>query len=298
MTIKRPEPVESLEPGLRRVLAANPSPMTHWGTNTYIVGEGRVAIIDPGPRDRGHFKTILAALSPGERVSHILVTHSHLDHSSLARPLADETGAPILAFGDSLAGRSAVMNKLAASGLAGGGEGADTKFAPDEVLTDGQIIAGKDWTLSTLWTPGHFGNHLSFAWNDAVFTGDHIMAWASTLVSPPDGDLTDFMASTKMLFGRRDRVYYPGHGAPIFDPAGRAAWLLDHRRERETSILLALAEGARDIAAITARTYTDVRPALLPAAERNVFAHLIDLIHQSRVVATPDIAFSAKYFVI
>ena len=298
MTIKRPEPVELLEPGLRRVLAANPSPMTHWGTNTYIVGEGRVAIIDPGPRDRGHFQAILAALGPGERVSHILVTHSHLDHSSLARPLANETGAPVLAFGDSLAGRSAVMSKLAASGLAGGGEGVDTKFVPDEVLTDGQIIAGKDWTLRTLWTPGHFGNHLSFAWNDAVFTGDHIMAWASSLVSPPDGDLTDFMASTKMLIGRSDRVFYPGHGAPIFDPASRARWLLEHRRQREASILQALVEGASDIAAITARIYTDVRPALLHAAERNVFAHLIDLIHQSRVAATPDIAFSARYFLI
>ena len=298
MTLIRPEAVESLEPGLRRVLAGNPSPMTHWGTNTYIVGEGRVAIIDPGPNDPNHLQSILAALGPGEQVSHILVTHSHTDHSSLARPLAKATGAPVLAFGDSLAGRSAVMVRLAAGGQIGGGEGVDQRFVPDEVLSDGQVISASDWTMRVLWTPGHFGNHLSFAWNDAVFTGDHIMGWASTLVSPPDGDLTAFMASTELLAGRRDRVFYPGHGAPIDDPAGRTNWLLAHRRQREAAILQALARGPSEIAELTVRIYTDVRPGLRRAAERNVFAHLIDLVLKSRVAATPEIAFSARYSLI
>ncbi|NKW71886.1 MBL fold metallo-hydrolase [Rhodobacteraceae bacterium R_SAG10] len=295
MQAVRPEPVECLEPGLRRVLADNPSPMTHWGTNTYIVGTGRVAVIDPGPNDAGHLRAILAALGRGERVSHILITHSHMDHSALARPLACETGAPVLAFGNSLAGRSAVMNALAARGQAGGGEGVDSAFEPDEVLTDGQLISGHDWALRALWTPGHLGNHLCFAWNGAVCSGDHIMGWASTFISPPDGDLTAFMASTTMLAGRTDRVFYPGHGAPVHDPTRRVRWLLDHRRRREAAIMQVLADEPSKIAALTARIYTDVKPSLLRAAARNVFAHLIDLVQHSRVVAVPKIACSAEY---
>ena len=295
MTPVRPELVEMPEPGLRRVLANNASPMTHWGTNTYIVGTSRVAVIDPGPNDPNHLRAILAALGPGERISHILVTHSHLDHSALARPLARETGAPVLAFGDSLAGRSAVMSALAARGLAGGGEGVDGEFEPDKFLSDGQVISGAGWALRALWTPGHLGNHLSFAWKDVVFTGDHIMGWASTFISPPDGDLKAFMASTAMLAGRTDRIFYPGHGAPVRDPARRVRWLLDHRRQREAAILHALGDGPCGVSALTARVYTDVNPGLLRAAERNVFAHLIVLVQNSRVAAAPEIAISAEY---
>ena len=284
-----------LEPGIRRVLAPNPSPMTHWGTNSYIVGEGRVAVIDPGPSDRAHLQAILDALQPGETVSHILVTHSHLDHSPLARPLAEATGAPVLAFGDSCAGRSEVMKRLAAAGLAGGGEGVDREFAPDEFPADGADIDGADWRLTAIWTPGHFGNHLSFACNDAVFTGDHIMGWASSLVSPPDGDLTAFMASTEKLAGRGDRIFYPGHGAPVGDPTARANWLLQHRRGRESAILTALTQGPMTVKALTAQIYTDVEPRLMPMAERNVFAHLIDLCGRSRVQPAPELTLTAVF---
>lgn len=295
MTDKRPDTVERLEPGLRRVLAPNPSPMTHWGTNTYILGEGSVAVIDPGPDNPGHLAEILAALDPGEIVSHILVTHSHLDHSPLAAPLSRVTGAPVLGFGDSRAGRSAVMQALAAQGGIGGGEGVDGSFIPDETLPDRTRIDGDGWTLTAHWTPGHFGNHLCFAWGAAVFTGDHIMGWASSLVSPPDGDLTAFMASTRQLAARRDRVYYPGHGAPIAEPQARANWLIRHREAREAAILAELGAKPQTIQTLTARIYRDIPPALLPAAERNVFAHLIDLAARGLAQAEPSLAFTARF---
>ena len=295
MTHRRPPRVDVLEPGLRRVLAPNPSPMTHWGTNSYILGEGRVAVIDPGPDDPDHYRAILSALNPGEIVSHIFVTHSHLDHSPLARPLAEATGAPVLAFGDSRAGRSKVMTALAARGNVGGGEGIDAAFQPTEVMADGAEVAGEGWKLTALWTPGHLGNHLSFAWQDIVFTGDHVMGWASSLVSPPDGDLTAFMASTRMLAGRQDRVFYPGHGAPIDNPQARANWLLDHRKTREAAIVAALSGTPQTIPALTAQIYHDTPPALLPAAERNLFAHLIDLAGRGLVDADPDLSLTARY---
>jgi glyoxylase-like metal-dependent hydrolase (beta-lactamase superfamily II) len=290
-----PGRVERLEPGIRRVLAPNPSPMTFRGTNTYIVGEGAVAVIDPGPPDRRHLDSLLAALAPRETVSHILVTHSHLDHSPLAQPLSRATGAPVLAFGNSRAGRSALMDALAGAGLTGGGEGADPDFEPHETLADGDVIEGGDWRLDVLSTPGHFGNHLCFALGDAVFTGDHIMAWSTSLVSPPDGDLTAFMASTRRLAARTDRVYYPGHGAPVDDPAGRARWLIAHRLTRETAILAGLPPDGIGIPALTRTVYHDTPPHMLPAAERNVFAHLVDLHGRNLVRATPSLSFSARY---
>lgn len=298
MAMKRPKQMETLEPGVRRVLAPNPSAMTHWGTNTYIVGEGRVGIIDPGPADPAHMQAILGALSPGESISHIFVTHSHLDHSPLAHPLAQHSGAPVIAYGNSQAGRTDTMNQLAASGLVGGGEGVDQQFSPDEILPDGATVSGRNWHLNAIWTPGHFGNHLSFAWNDMVFTGDHIMGWASSLVSPPDGDLGAFIASAEKLAGRDDRIFYPGHGAPITDPKARANWLISHRHGRTASILAALNDGPSDVKTLTRRIYSDITPALLGAAERNVFAHLIDLIHHSCVRAEPELTISAQFSLI
>ncbi|MFV2002316.1 MAG: MBL fold metallo-hydrolase [Paracoccaceae bacterium] len=296
MTGARPAALQSPETGVRRVLADNGSPMTDWGTNTYLLGEGRVAVIDPGPDDPAHLRAIIAALARGERISHIFVTHAHRDHSALARPLALATGAPVLAFGDALAGRSAAINALAADGLAGGGEGIDRSFCPDETLSDGQTVTCPGWSLSCLHTPGHMANHMCFASGDAVFTGDHVMGWASTLISPPDGDLGAFMRSCRRLAERADRVYYPGHGAPVSEPAGRIRWLMQHRRRGAQQILSALGEGLHDIDAIAAHIYHDVPGALLPAASRNVFAHLIDLVEQSRVKAVPHAALQARYF--
>lgn len=262
-----------LEPGLRRLLAPNPSPMTYRGTNTYILGTDRLAIIDPGPKNDAHLER-LCALGP---VSHIIVTHAHIDHSPLARPLAEATGAPIYAFGPATAGRSDIMRKLAKTGLAGGGEGIDTEFAPDHTLCDGDTLSGDGWTLEALHTPGHIGNHLCLAWGDACFTADHVMGWASSLVSPPDGDLTDFMASCHRL-GQRDwRVFYPGHGGPIDRPKARLDWLISHRQAREAQIRDGLQNGPLTARALAQTIYTDTPDALLPAAERNVLAHLIDL---------------------
>lgn len=295
----RPDTLCALAPAegapIRRLIAPNPSPMTYWGTNTYLIGARDVAVIDPGPNDPDHLDAILAALPEGARISHILVTHAHLDHSPLAAPLARATGAPIYAFGDAKAGQSAVMRDLAAKGLAGGGEGTDTGFTPDEVLPDGARLTGPDWQIEALWTPGHFGNHLSFALGDALFCGDLVMGWASTLVSPPDGDLTDFMASCEAMRARGFARLLPGHGLEIEGPAERLDWLLAHRRSREGQILAALGDGPATPAALTGAIYTDTPPALMGAAERNVFAHLIDLFGKSQVTATPELSPTAIF---
>ncbi|MBN8294084.1 MBL fold metallo-hydrolase [Rhodobacter sp. NTK016B] len=275
-----PRPGQSLPlaPGLRLVLAPNPSPMTERGTNTYLLGEGAVTVIDPGPADPGHLRAIQEALAPGERIARIIVTHAHKDHSPLARPLAEVTGAPVAAFGDARAGQSARMAALMASGAeVGGGEGVDADFAPDEFLADGETLDAGGLPLRAVHTPGHLGNHLCLLWNGALFSGDHVMGWAPSLVSPPEGDLTDFMASLDRIEALGRLRYYPGHGAPVEDGLSRTRALRDHRRGRETAIRAAVVAGAGDLPAITAAVYTDVPPALLPAAARNVLAHLIDL---------------------
>lgn len=284
-----------LEPGIRRILAPNPSPMTYRGTNTYLIGTRELAVIDPGPDDPDHLNAILGALGPGETITHIVVTHSHLDHSPLARPLANRTGTPILAFGGPTDGRSAVMTQLALSGLAGGGEGIDTGFSPDIRVADGQSIQGDGWTLDVIHTPGHLGNHIALALGDICFTADHVMGWATSLVSPPDGDLTDFMASCHRLRDRNWRVFHPGHGAPIKHPAERLDWLIEHRLGRERSILETLSNGPATARQLAERIYTDVNPALMPAAERNVFAHLVDLTGKSAVKALSSLAADAVF---
>lgn len=293
--IPTPGEAVTLEPGLRRVLAPNPSPMTLFGTNTYLLGEGAVAVIDPGPALPQHQAAILAALHPGERISHILVTHSHLDHSPLARDLSQATGAPVLGFGPSDAGRSPVMQALAEGGLAGGGEGVDAAFRPDVEMPDGASVEGAGWRLDALHTPGHFGNHLCFRWGRRVFSGDHVMGWASSLVSPPDGDMGAYMASLERLAAAGPSRLYPGHGAPVADPAARIAELAAHRRARERQLLDALAAAPADAATLTRAIYTDTPPALLPAAARNVFAHLIDLWQRGLVACHQAPAFSHQF---
>lgn len=292
----RPAPLETLEPGLRRVLAPNPSPMTYWGTNTYLLGEGDVAVVDPGPADPAHLEAVLGALGPGERVSAILVTHSHMDHSPLAQALKEATGAPIYAFGPSDAGRSEVMSRLAARGLTGGGEGVDKGFEPDRLLADGAVLDFGGGTVTALWTPGHMANHLSFQFRDTILTGDIVMGWASTMISPPDGDLEAFMTSAKRLATLPARRLFPGHGAPIEAPAERIAWLIAHRLDRERAVLAALSRlGEADVTALTKAVYTDVGPELLPAAARNMLAHLIALVSQGRAQATPELSHTAIF---
>ncbi|MEJ6517177.1 MAG: MBL fold metallo-hydrolase [Pseudomonadales bacterium] len=275
-------------------MAPNPSPMTYLGTNTFIIGKDQLCVIDPGPDNDAHLDALLTAIG-NTPVSHIIVTHNHLDHSPLAKRLSEATGAQVYAFGNHLAGRSAIMSELAAKGFAGGGEGIDHDFAPDVTLQDGEVIATPDWTLKVIHTPGHIGNHISLIWGDAVFTGDHVMGWASSLVSPPDGDLTDFMASCAKLQTIPARVYYAGHGGPIHAPKARLDWLIAHRLGRETQILEALQSGPMTPFEITKVIYTDVPKTLMLAAERNVFAHLIDLHQRGKISATPNLSPVGKY---
>ncbi len=286
---------EELSPGLRRILAPNPSPMTYRGTNSYVLGHENLAVIDPGPLDMDHLDALLAAVGPGQSISHILVTHAHIDHSPLARPLAEKTGAPIMAFGAADAGRSVLMQRLAAQGALEGGEGVDDAFAPDVYLSDGDSIDGGSWRLEVIHTPGHMANHISFAWGDVLFSGDLVMGWASSLVSPPDGDLGAFMRSLRRLQGRDWACFHAGHGAPVQNPSDRLAALLAHRLGRESSILEALSDGPADTASLAQTIYVDTPAALLPAAERNILAHLIDLTERNRVVPIGALSARAQF---
>ena len=221
-------------------------------------------------------------------MSHIFVTHSHLDHSPLAAQLSRDLAAPVYAFGDSHAGRSAIMQELLRTGLSEGGEGRDETFAPDIHLHDGQTVSGPWGAMTALHTPGHMANHMCFLFGEQLFVGDHVMGWASSLVSPPDGDLTDFMASCEKLMTVRAAVQHSGHGAPILQPQARLRWLIDHRRARERQIRAALGAAPADARTLAKAIYADAPPALLPAATRNVFAHLIDL-YQRKTVTTEHV---------
>ncbi|MBB4206424.1 hydroxyacylglutathione hydrolase [Rhodobaca bogoriensis DSM 18756] len=279
-----------LEPDLHVIRAPNPSPMTGEGTNTYIIGTGDVCIIDPGPESDAHFQALLNALAQRGRLRKILVTHSHLDHSPLARRLARHSGAPILAYGNSSAGRTDRMNGLADSGQAGGGEGVDHSFHADRTLKDNESIRLGADVLRAIWTPGHFGNHLCFEWRGAVFSGDHVMGWSSTLVSPPDGDMGAYMRSLDRLKAEAPRRLYPGHGAPVDAPRDRIVELRQHRQMREDAILTQLLIGPRTIAQLVAQIYCDTPPSLQPAASRNIFAHLIDLEERGVVKSSPEMS--------
>ncbi len=274
--------MDELEPGLRRILAPNPSPMTFRGTNSYLVGRGAgLALIDPGPDDPAHLAAILSALHPGEHISHILVTHGHRDHSALAPGLARMTGAPVLAFGPAAAGRSARMKALALSGSLPGGEGVDGVFAPDILLPDGGRVEGDGWRIEALHTPGHFGNHLCFHWGKAIFSGDHVMGWSSTVIAPPDGDMAAYMQALDRLARRGAARLYPGHGDPVTDPARRIAELIRHRRARAEAVLAALSDSPASAAMIAGGLYRDTPPALLGAAALNVLAQLIDFMDRN-----------------
>jgi glyoxylase-like metal-dependent hydrolase (beta-lactamase superfamily II) len=287
---------EALAPGLRVVTAPNPGPMTFTGTRSYIVGEGEVAVIDPGPDLAAHLDALAAAVA-GERVAAVLVTHAHRDHSAGAAAFAARVGAPVLAHGEAAAARSPAMARLARSGALGGGEGLDARFRPDRRIGEGAVVGGRGWTLTALATPGHTADHLSFAWAEAgaVFSGDAVMGWATTLISPPDGDLGAFRASLARLLARDEAVYYPGHGAPVTDPTRLVRHLLAHRDAREAEIVAALAAGATRIPELVAGIYADVDPALHAAAARNVLAHLVDLAERGRVRADGPLGPGAAY---
>ena len=289
---------ETINKNIRCVRAPNPSPMTFSGTNTYLLGQNEIAVIDPGPLNIEHLEAIFQAVGPTSLITKILITHSHLDHSPLARLLSEKTNAPIFAFGDSFSGRSSTMIQLAHSGSIGGGEGVDHDFQPDICLEDGDIILHEGETITAVWTPGHFGNHLSFGTGEALFSGDHIMGWASSMVSPPDGDLKAFRQSCQKLLERPEVFYVPGHGDPIFDGPERVRWLLTHRNERENQIINSLRKKPGSAADLAERIYTDVDQALVPAATRNVMAHLIDLTERQIITPKGQVELSTKYSLI
>ena len=264
-----------LEPLVARILAPNPSPYTHTGTQVHLVGTRELAVIDPGPDRPDHLDALIRAID-GRPVSAIVVTHHHRDHSPASRPLAVTTGAPIVG--------------AAPTHVSDDGPRADAAFdrdyAPDRVLADGEAITGEGWKLRALATPGHTSNHLAFALEEtgALFSGDHVMGWSTSVVSPPDGDMTAYMASLEKLLGREDRVYYPGHGQQVDDPRRWVRGMLGHRRQRERQIMRLLTGEPRDVPDMTRRMYAGLDPRLLPAAERSVLAHLIDLERRGRVV--------------
>lgn len=280
----QPGKISQIAPQIRRLLAPNPSPMTGPGTNSYLIGEGKdLILLDPGPDDPAHLAALEAALAPGERLAAIVVTHAHKDHSAAAPRLAARSGAPVLAFGDATAGRSPLMQRLTTAGLPGGGEGVDTAFRPDHSLPDGAQIPCGSTHLRVIHTPGHMGGHICLAFGDVLFSGDHAMGWASSLISPPDGDMGAYMASLARLAAAPWSLMLPGHGPEVTRVAERLADLLTHRQSREAEVLLALSHAPATAQALTRRIYHSTPAPLLPAAQRNVLAHLLDLMDRNHI---------------
>ncbi len=287
----RPGAVEDVAPGIRRILAPNPSPFTFRGTNTYLVGRGEVAVIDPGPDNPEHLAAIERALE-GERVRAVIVTHTHRDHSPLARPLAAAHGAPAFGFGPHRPAREPYPGedeRLDASN--------DTEFRPDVVLADGDGVEGEGWRLTAVHTPGHTSNHISLSLEGTgmLFCGDHVMGWSTTIVAPPDGHMADFMASLDRLALREETLYLPGHGAPVPEPQRFVRLLALHRRQREAAILKRLTEGDRRIPDIVKAIYKGLDPRLSGAAGLSVLAHIEDLIERGAVVAAEGLGLGGLY---
>jgi len=274
-----PGVVDEVVPGVRRVLADNGGPFTFKGTLSYIVGRGKVAIIDPGPDDPQHVRAVLDAVR-GETVTHIFVTHTHRDHSPAVPAVKAATGASVYAEGPHRASRP--LNAGEAPRMEASN---DMEFRPDHALTDGDVISGDGWAMEAVATPGHTANHMAFALknSDLLFSGDHVMGWSTTIVAPPDGAMTDYMASLNKLMARPEQIYLPGHGGAVREATRFVAGLILHRKAREASILHRLAKGAADIATIVRAIYIGLDPRLSNAAGFSVLAHMEDLIARGEV---------------
>ena len=282
--------VDQVSPLIRRVVANNPGPVTYLGTGTYIIGRGEVAVIDPGPDMDDHLEAILGALEPGEKITHILITHHHSDHSPLAGPLKARTGATIYgcAVAEIPVDDSGVRMEA----------GADFGFAPDVSLCGGgQVLEGPGWTMEAIATPGHTSNHICFALKEenALFSGDHIMGWSTTVITPPDGDMTDYMDSLDKVKARDFSVLWPTHGPPITEVTPFIEAYIAHRRAREAQVLKAVQDGHGKIRDMVPVLYADVDPRLHPAAARSVLGHMIDLVRRGKVTTDgkpgPDSAY-------
>ena len=275
------------------ILAPNPSPMTYKGTNTYIIDDDELAIIDPGPLNEEHFANILH-ITGGRAVKYIFLTHSHVDHSPLAKQLSAELNTPIYGYGASNTGLSSTMLSLIDSGYDRGSEGIDYGFSPDYLIKNDQKFDLNKKLINAIHTPGHMGNHVCFQYDKILFSGDHIMGWATSMVSPPYGDLTQFMASCRLLRTKEFDLFLPGHGDPVKNPNERLEFLINHRLEREHQIKETIKNLPLTALEITEIVYTDVDKSLIPAATRNVFAHLIDLNERGLVDFLGEISEKSK----
>lgn len=278
-------------PGIARMTVENPSAFTFHGTNSYIVGTDTLAVIDPGPEDDTHYRALIRAIA-GRPVSHVFVSHTHKDHSPLAARLKADTGAIVAAEGRHRAARPlriGEVNPLDAS--------ADTDFQPDLVLADGQTVRGDGWSLTAIHTPGHAANHAVFALEGTgiVFSADHVMAWATSIVAPPDGAMSDYMASLDKMLERDDRVLLPGHGGPVTKPRAFMRGLKTHRKMRERAILERLRAGDRTIAEMVSAIYRDVDPRLHAAAGLSVLAHMEDLVARGLARAEDEVSIDGGY---
>jgi glyoxylase-like metal-dependent hydrolase (beta-lactamase superfamily II) len=286
-----PGVVDEPMPGVRRVLCNNPSPFTFKGTVSYVVGRGKVAIIDPGPDDPAHSKALLDAVR-GETVTHIFVTHTHRDHSPGVPAIKKATGAQVLAEGPHRPARPLHVGdgpRLDASN--------DTDLRPDRALTDGERVSGEGWTLEAVTTPGHTANHMAFAFkeNNVLFSGDHVMAWSTPVVAPPDGSMGDYMNSLQKLAKRGEPIYFPGHGPAIRNAQRFVAAYILHRKAREASILNRLGQGESDIPALVAGIYANLDPRLVKAAGMSVLAHLEDLVARGQVTTNGPASIAGLY---
>lgn len=286
-----PGEAEEIAPGVRRLLCDNPGPFTFKGTVSYIVGRGEVAIIDPGPDDERHVAALLAAVR-GETVTHVFVTHTHVDHSPAAARIKAATGAVTLAEGPHRAARPLHIGeatRLEAS--------ADRDFRPDHALADGEVVAGKGFAIEAVATPGHTANHMAFALrgSDLLFSGDHVMGWNTSVIAPPDGAMSDYMASLDKLARRGERVYLPGHGGAVREAAGFVQQYIAHRRGREAAILARLRDGPADIPTLVRAIYVGLDPRLVGAAGLSALAHLEDLVARGLVATEGAPALAGVY---
>jgi glyoxylase-like metal-dependent hydrolase (beta-lactamase superfamily II) len=280
--------IADVAPGIRRIVARNPGKFTFTGTGTYIIGKGQVAVIDAGPDIPEHIDALLAALD-GEEITHQLITHTHIDHSPAAAAVKERTGAPTYGFGPHGAGRFDPGKAVEAGG--------DMDFAPDNQVRDGDILEAGGFTFECVHTPGHTSNHICYALSEAkaLFTGDHVMGWSTTVVSPPDGDMAAYMDSLELLLARDDAIYYPTHAGPIADPHPYVRALIKHRQEREIQIIDCLGRGVRRIADMVGDMYADLDPALIPAARRSVFAHIIAMAERGEIACDGDLEAGAEF---
>ena len=278
-----------VSPMVRRIVANNPGPFTFKGTGTYIIGHGKVGVIDPGPNDEEHVEAMMVALD-GEEITHQLITHTHNDHSPAAKLVKARTGAKTYGFGPHGSGKYGKGFTVEAGG--------DTDFIPDIALLDGDVIKGENWTINCIHTPGHTSNHLCFHLDqeNALFPGDHVMGWSTTVVSPPDGDVFEYMNSLRKLAGRSDRIYYPTHGAPIDSPQRFVRAILVHRKMRESQILDCLDKEIYTIPFMVEQMYKGLDERLIGAAQQSIFAHIIDLSNRGIIKPQDEISIDSEFY--